>query len=246
MSAVPDPTTDVGWRPLTREQRRVVGVLVEKAKTTPEAYPMTVNAITTACNQKTNRHPLMELDSATVETTLEHLREMGAVIEVVGSGRTEKYRHNLYHWMGVDKVQLAVMAELLLRGQQTIGELRGRAARMEPIADLNELKPVLQALIDKQLILELTPSGRGQIVTHNLYFDRELEKIRESIGSGETAGSSGAASELDGETVAPRTTPGHSVRQPPELADLRSELDDLRGQLQEVITRLERLESLVS
>ncbi len=246
MSAVPDPTTGVGWRPLTREQRRVVGVLVEKAKTTPEVYPMTVNAITTACNQKTNRHPLMDLDSAAVEATLEQLREMGAVIEVVGSGRTDKFRHNLYQWMGVDKVQLAVMAELLLRGQQTIGELRGRAARMEPIGDLNELKPVLQALAEKQLILELTPSGRGQIVTHNLYFDRELEKIRESIGGREALGSASAESEVDGESLSPGPPSSHSGRQPQEWADLRSELDDLRSQLQDVITRLEKLESLVS
>ena len=247
MSTVPDPVNAVGWRPLTREQRRVIGVLVEKAKTTPEAYPMTVNAITTACNQKSNRFPLMELDPAAVETVLEQLREMGAVIEILGSGRTAKFRHNLYQWMGVDKVQLAVMAELLLRGQQTIGELRGRAARMEPIADLNELKPVLQALLEKRLIVELTPAGRGQMITHNLYFDREMDKVRELVGAGDGQGGDGPVESDSGDEPASRPAAARvGAERDAIVAELQAQVDELRGQLQELATRLEKLESLVS
>ncbi len=88
------------WQPLTAVQRRVVGVLVEKAKTTPDAYPLTLNALTNGCNQKSNRHPHMELASEEVERALDELREMGAVTEVQSGGRVAKYRHYLYEWLG--------------------------------------------------------------------------------------------------------------------------------------------------
>ncbi|MEX2356895.1 MAG: DUF480 domain-containing protein, partial [Pirellulaceae bacterium] len=118
------------WRPLKENQRRVVGVLVEKAKTTPDAYPMTLNGLTTGCNQKSNRDPQMKLETFEVEDALEQLREMGAVAEVHGDGRVVKFRHYMKDWLGCEGDELAVMAELLLRGPQTVGELRGRAARM--------------------------------------------------------------------------------------------------------------------
>ncbi|HTN77528.1 MAG TPA: DUF480 domain-containing protein [Pirellulaceae bacterium] len=166
------------WQMLNSRQRRVFGVLIEKAKTTPDAYPMTLNGITTGCNQKTNREPLTNYTAEDVEQILEELRGLSAVVEVQGSGRVAKYKHLAYDWLGVDKVELAVMAELLLRNEQTVGELRGRAARMEPIADLAALKPVLESLIKKNLVISLTPEGRGQIVTHNLHKERELVELR--------------------------------------------------------------------
>ena len=111
-------------------------MLIEKAKTTPENYPLSLNALRTGCNQKSNRAPLMQLEEDQVAEALESLRQAGAVAEIQGGARVDKYRHLAYEWLGVDKVELAVMAELLLRGSQTVGELRGRAARMEPIKDL--------------------------------------------------------------------------------------------------------------
>jgi len=174
---VSDAPPALRWIPLPARARRVLGVLIEKAKTTPDVYPLTLNALTTGCNQKSNRDPLMELEPDDVEECLEELRALGAVVEVAGSGRVSKYRHLLYDWLGVDKVELAVVGELLLRGAQTVGELRGRAARMEPIAGLNELRPIVQSLIRKRLVLELTPEGRGQMVSHNLYPPDELERI---------------------------------------------------------------------
>lgn len=176
------PKQEPRWRPLSAIERRVVGVLVEKAKTVPTAYPMTLNAITTACNQKSNRFPTMELEAEQVEEALDSLREYGAVGLVQSSGRVEKYRHYLYDWLGVDKIELAVMAELLLRGAQTEGDLRARAARMEPIRDLGELRPVLASLKAKGLVLSLTPEGRGHVVTHALYLPRELERLRAEYG----------------------------------------------------------------
>ena len=168
------------WIPLSETQRRVLGVLVEKAKTTPDAYPLTVNSITTGSNQKSNRHPRMELDAEDVQIVLDELREMKAVAEIHGSGRVPKYRHLMYDWLGVDKLELAVMAELLLRGRQTVGELRGRAARMETIASLSDLRPILDSLTAKKLVVSVTPAGRGQVVDHGLYQEGEIQLAEES------------------------------------------------------------------
>src|SRR5262245_59608718 len=166
------------WQPLSLRQRRVFGVLVEKAKTTPDVYPMTINGLVAGCNQKSNREPVMNLSPDEVEQVLEELRGIGAVTEVQGSGRVAKYRHHAYEWLGVEKTELAVMTELMLRGEQTLGELRGRGARMEPIADLSALKPVIDSLVGKGLMIELTSSRRGQIVSHNLYKERELNELK--------------------------------------------------------------------
>ena len=197
------------WQAMNSRQRRVVGVLVEKAKTTPDAYPMTINGITTGSNQKTNREPLMTLSAEDVEQLLDELRGLGAVIEVQGSGRVAKYKHLMYEWLGVDKIELAVMAELLLRGEQTVGELRGRAARMEPIADLAALKPVLDSLMKKNLVISLTPEGRGQVVSHNLYKERELVELRARY-----AGHTGAAEQAAEEGSAPTPAPAAAASRP--------------------------------
>src|SRR6476646_5113010 len=170
-------------QPLSLRQRRVFGVLVEKAKTTPDASLMTINGLVAGCNQKSNRKPQLNLTPEEVEQLLEELRAMGAVTEVQGSGRVAKYRHHAYEWLGVEKTELAVMTELLLRGEQTLGELRGRAARMEPIADLAALRPVIDSLIKKGLMIELTPPGRGQIVSHNLHKERELNELKTRMAS---------------------------------------------------------------
>ncbi len=183
-----EPTTaDPLWTALPPRQRRVLGVLVEKAKTTPNAYPLTLNGIVTGCNQKSNRFPTMTLDADDVEDALEALREAKAVAEVHGDGRTVKYRHYVKDWMGVDGTELAVIAELLLRGAQTIGELRGRAARMAKgrIGSMSELRPILDNLMRKKLVIPLTAAGRGQIVTHGLYSDSELQRLRNEHGGGQ-------------------------------------------------------------
>lgn len=170
------------WTQLEALERRVLGVLVEKAKTTPDAYPLTLKGLITGSNQKSNRFPKMEVDEDRVLDAIENLRQAGAVAIIQGDGRVEKYRHLAYEWLGVSKVELAVMAELLLRGAQTIGELRGRAARMEPIKGMDELGPLLESLIEKSLIVYLTPPGRGAVVTHNLYQPREMDKVRREHG----------------------------------------------------------------
>ena len=179
LTASPPPAEPSSkWRALSAIDRRVFGVLIEKGKTTPDQYPMSLNAVTGGCNQKSNRYPQMEIEQEDVLKALDRLRALAAVAEVQGGGRVPRYRHFAYEWLGVNKVELAVMAELLLRGSQTEGELRGRAARMEPIADVAALRPVLDSLTAKRLVVSLTSQGRGHVVTHNLYEPQEMEKQR--------------------------------------------------------------------
>ncbi len=220
-----EPQSERKWRPLSAAQRRVAGVLVEKAKTTPDAYPMTLNALTNGCNQKSNRAPLMDLSPDDVQNALDQLREMGAVAEVQAGGRVPKYRHYLYEWLGVEKAAMAVMTELLLRGEQTLGELRGRASRMEPIADLNALQLVLQSLLEKQLIVELTSAGRGQVVTHNLYSPTRLAELKEQYASG---------------AVSP-SRPSTTTRRRPRRRFLWKNFEALKGLVDELSEEMESL-----
>jgi uncharacterized protein len=118
MSTDDTPTGHAAWPALDDNERRVLGVLVEKAKTTPDAYPMSLNALVTGCNQKSNRDPVMELEDWEVEDALQSCKDKGLVVKVVG-GRVERFKHTLYESWRVDKVELAVLAELLLRGPQT-------------------------------------------------------------------------------------------------------------------------------
>src|SRR5437764_10015321 len=114
------------WPVLDPKARRVLGVLVEKAKTTPDAYPLSLNALVTGCNRKSNREPLTNFSDAEVEDALAGLQNRQLVGKVIG-GRVERWRHFLYESWHVNKVELAVLTELLLRGPQTEGEVRARA-----------------------------------------------------------------------------------------------------------------------
>lgn len=243
------------WRPLPALERRVAGVLIEKAKTTPDIYPMTINALVAGCNQKSNRHPLTQVAAEEVEAALDKLRAVGAAAIVQGSGRVSKYRHYLYEWLGVDKVEMAVMTELLLRGAQTEGELRGRAARMEPIADVAALRPVLDSLKAKKLIVSLTPQGRGHVLTHALYEPRELEKLRAQYAAGAPASQddddSPGAPAAEGVRFdppvgragapAPVAHAGGTGRGDDALSAARSEIGELRSQVAQLRAELEDL-----
>ena len=254
-SESPDPA----WPVLSAKERRILGVLVEKAKTTPDVYPMTVNGIVAGSNQKSNREPQMNLSADDVEQILDELRAVECVTEIQGSGRVPKYRHHAYEWLGVEKTELAVMTELLLRGEQTLGELRGRAARMEPIADLAALKPVVDSLLAKGLMIELTPAGRGQVVTHNLHKERELVELKARFAGyvpPETRCDDDSSSPFPAGRVqmsapqtlgnAPRVVPGVTKD---EFAELSVEVAELRAEvsrLRDLVGKLEaKLESVL-
>lgn len=247
------------WQPINATDRRVLGVLAEKAKTTPDGYPLSLNAVRTGCNQKSNRAPVMNLEAEDIEESLDRLRGMGAVGLVEGYGRVSKYRHYLYEWLGVDKTELAVMAELLLRGAQTQGELRGRAARMEPIRDLAELKPVVASLKSKGLVIPLTPEGRGHTVTHALYKPRELEQVKAQYGGPAPAMPATAQASGPAPSAPSVPPPSLAATQPPvaqaapavdleivealrrEIEELRSQVSELRTQLEDATTEQQRL-----
>jgi len=249
----PASSAEAKWRPIPTVQRRALGVLVEKAKTTPDNYPLSLAATVSGCNQKSNRHPAMQLEPEDVEEALDRLRELGAVGLIEGHGRVSKYRHYFYQWLGVDKVEAAVMAELLLRGPQTEGELRGRAARMEPIPDVAALRPLLASLKQKGLIVSLTPEGRGHKLTHALYPPAEMERIRTQHG-GPTGGSSAPPAEPTG-PMARQATPAASsgadqptaptASQPVEqtiIDTLRRDIDQLRDHLTQLRDDVARLD----
>ncbi len=164
------------WQPIPPHERRVLGVLIEKQKTskTADAYPMTLNSIVVGCNQKSNRDPVYDLDDDEVEEALAALQKKGVVVKMTGS-RADRWRHQLYELWRVTKVEMAVMAELLLRGPQSEGDLRGRASRMEEIADLDELRGLLKSLAERKLVVYVTGAGgRGAVVTHGFHAADEL------------------------------------------------------------------------
>ncbi|MFT5303911.1 MAG: hypothetical protein ACI814_004733 [Mariniblastus sp.] len=227
------------WGPLTQFQRRVAGVLVEKSKTTPDIYPMTLNGLKTGSNQKSNRSPQLDLREDQVEEALYELREMGAVIEVYSGGRVPKFKHQLYDWLNVSQVELAVMTELLLRGEQTLGDLRGRAARMDKIAGVAELKPIVVSLIEKGLIVELTAPGRGQVVTHGLYLPAELTRLKAQFGG---YVSSGVPRRADSFEPANRE---QTADNRPELESLRTELAELKEAVAEMKRELDEIRELL-
>jgi uncharacterized protein YceH (UPF0502 family) len=135
---------------LTPVECRALGALIEKDLTTPEYYPLTLHALQAACNQKSNRSPVVNFDEKTVARTLEDLRSKHLAWEVSAAGsRTMKYRHDVSSRMGLSPAAVSVLCELMLRGPQTAGELRARAARMHAFADAAELDQALQELMER-------------------------------------------------------------------------------------------------
>jgi uncharacterized protein YceH (UPF0502 family) len=227
------------WQPLDVLERRVLGVLVEKQKTskTADTYPMTLNALTTGSNQKSNRDPVLNLSDEDVAEALARCQKKLLALKITGS-RVDRWRHALYEVWRVDKVELAVLAELLLRGPQTEGELRTRASRMEPIDDLDALRNVLKPLVRRNLVVYLTPEDRrGAVLTHGFHDPRELEHLRTQAAS------------LPAERPTP---PPATVAPSPDvealshleagLAELREENAGLKRQLAELQGQLDTLQ----
>lgn len=149
-------------RPLDPVELRLMGCLLEKQQTTPEYYPLTLNALVAACNQKSNRDPVMELAAGDVREALERLRAE-VLVWPVGGSRVERWEHNADRAWELDAAARAVITELLLRGPQTPGELRGRGERMHPFAGLGEVEETLRRLASgpEPMVVEL-PRGAGQ------------------------------------------------------------------------------------
>jgi uncharacterized protein YceH (UPF0502 family) len=173
------PRSSGPWPALDLTERRILGVLVEKQKTTPDAYPMSINGLVSGCNQKSNRDPVLNLDEDDILDTLLRLLRRELVERAPPTGRVERWRHLLYVALDVEKVEMAVLAELLLRGPQTEGELRTRASRMDAIDDLDALRAILRNLVQRNLVVYLTPEDRrGAVLTHGFHEAREVEQLR--------------------------------------------------------------------
>jgi uncharacterized protein YceH (UPF0502 family) len=135
---------------------RVLGCLVEKQRTTPDVYPLSLNALRLACNQTTNRDPVVAYDEPTIRSALERLSRKGWVRLASGAGsRAAKYRHLLDDAIDVSEPELSVLAVLMLRGPQTPGELKQRSERLNPFASLEEVEAVLAALVERDLAAHL-------------------------------------------------------------------------------------------
>jgi uncharacterized protein YceH (UPF0502 family) len=148
--------------PLHPVEVRVLGALIEKDITTPEYYPLTVNSLQNACNQKSSRDPVVQFDERTVEQALETLKNKHLVVRVSGAGhRVEKFAHRLGEVLNLGRREMALLCVLMLRGAQTVGELRGRTERMHDFADLDEVERVLETLERSELVAR---ASRGRWV----------------------------------------------------------------------------------
>jgi len=134
---------------LTATEVRVLGCLIEKEMTTPDVYPLSLNGLTNACNQKSNREPVLDLEETDVVKALDKLRFRGLALQASGEGsRVPKYRHALAEKLFLVPEQLAILCELFVRGPQTLGELRTRCERMRPFPDLEAVEAVLSELME--------------------------------------------------------------------------------------------------
>ncbi len=175
---------------LTPTEARVLGCLIEKELSTPEYYPLTLNSLVAACNQKNNRDPVVEYDEKTVVRALEGLREkkLGLRIDMATS-RVPKYKHCIKDRFPLNEQQVALLCTLLLRGPQTPGELRGRSERLYPFRDLEQVDEVLQSLIsglEEALVMALPRQpGRKEIrYAHLLSGEPEVSAEPAPTGQG--------------------------------------------------------------
>lgn len=211
----------VAWPVLSKVQVRVLGCLMEKANTTPEYYPLTLNALTNACNQKSNRDPLMSLSEADVIDALDGLRHthrLAALVHTAGS-RVEKFKHTITQVIELNPRQAAILCELLLRGPETVGELRTRASRLHSFHDLNEVQSVLD---------ELAAHAGGPLVVR---LPREPGR-RESRWMHVLAGTPEAAPDQEPENASSPTATGESA--------LREEVDQIKAELESLKADFDR------
>ena len=211
---------------------RVLGALIEKEITTPEYYPLTLNSLTTACNQKSNRDPVVSLEEKAVVRALESLREKGLARQVSGVDmRVPKHYHLFDEKMGLTRPQVAALCVLMLRGPQTVGEIRGRSGRLYEFADLEEVERVLVELAERTegaLVVQLArqPGRKESRYAHVLMGEPEEEDAQ-------TEGPVDAAAlevRAENERIAALEEQVKALRD--ELADVRSAFAQFKEQFE--------------
>jgi uncharacterized protein YceH (UPF0502 family) len=208
---------------------RVLGCLVEKQHTTPDAYPLSLNALRLACNQSTNREPVVDYDEQAVVEALRRLALRGWTRLASGAGsRARKYRHLLDQAFGLDDAEVALLAVLMLRGPQTPGELKQRGQRLHDFADLAAVQETLERLVE-----------RGQVARHERQPGQKEDRYEQLLG--------GTAQHAPVPVAPPDSPPDEDAGEPPaaeltpaedrltrlerEVAELRAELAALRAEL---------------
>jgi uncharacterized protein YceH (UPF0502 family) len=214
---------------------RVLGALIEKQRTTPDAYPLSLNGLRAACNQATNRDPVVDYDEATIREALTRLgrRRLTRLTSTQGS-RAAKFRHLLDEALGLGGDDQAVLAVLMLRGAQTPGELRSRTERLHPFADAAALQQVLERLIDRELVerLDRRPGQKEERYAHRL--------AGGSGGQG-VAGEAAAASGDPGRDVAAPTGGGR----PPVEEGAQARLDRLEQRVEALTVEVAELRTAI-
>lgn len=213
---------------LSETEARILGALIEKEKTTPDVYPLTLNSLTTACNQKTSRDPVMNLSEAGVLAALEELRGRTLVIETFGaSGRVLRYAHNFGKVYQLPAAAVALLAVLMLRGPQTVSELRANCDRLQHFADASSVEGYLEELAARAqplaILLPRQPGAREQRWAHLLCGEPAVARGA-MAGEGERMGNSaaGAGGRIEDAALEARVAALEA-----EVADLRARLGRL-------------------
>jgi uncharacterized protein len=223
---------------LTPSEQRVLGCLLEKQRTTPDQYPLTLNALRLACNQSTNRDPVVDYDEATLRAALEKLSRRRWVRYASSSGsRASKYRHLVDEALGLAPDQQAVICVLLLRGAQTPGELKQRTERMHAFAGLDDLHTTLDALAARELVrcIGRRPGQKEDRWEHLLGDDETIdvasaEPYREQTPAPSAAYAAGEASDVS----RAGTDEGRIAALEAQVRALRDELDALRAEVSQL------------
>lgn len=227
---------------LTDTEVRVLGSLIEKAITTPDYYPLSLNALLNACNQSSNREPVVTYDETTVGRTLDSLRQRSLVRSVHGSeSRVAKYRHLAYEALAVDGRELAVLCVLLLRGPQTIGEIKTRTGRLTTFASLADVESTLSGMIAREptpLAARLQRQAGQKEVRFAQLLSGSADLRTTDVGAEATVDATMGAETRAGTgtgVVPPLSTVVHDRLGALEVAteELRTELADLRAQLEQ-------------
>ncbi len=215
-------------------EARVIGSLIEKQITTPDQYPLSLNALVSACNQKSNREPVMSLDEPAVQRALDALSRRHLVLERSGFGsRVPKYQHLFcnteYGSLKFSPRELAIVCELLLRGPQTPGELRSRASRMAPFTDVSEVEAALQSLLEREsgpLVARLArePGRRESRYVHLFGGEPPPQAVTEEAATEDAAQALPAEARTNAATLV-----GRVDRLEEEVRQLRAELEELRS-----------------
>ncbi len=217
---------------LNEVEVRVLGSLVEKQLTTPEYYPLTLNALTNACNQKSNREPVVAFNEPTVTQAIESLREKNLVYVFYGStSRVPKYKHMMPEVLHLDQREVAILCVLMLRGAQTTGELKERTGRLADFTALGEVEETLNSLSvreEQPLVVKLArqPGQKEARYAHLLAGDYPADQLIE-------------AASLEGRSAESGAKAGRLGKLEEEVVALRAEVTELRQQLEEFIKQFE-------